>query len=134
MIQIIDASVAIKWFVDNEPRRDRAVAVLHQIRDFPGDFAVPELFFNEMLSVLCRILDDPKEISGYLDALQNLGLARLGNGRETLFEAAELAKKFRLSGYDAVYLANAKLVRGVWITADEAAHRKISRLKLSRLL
>lgn len=134
MIQIIDASVAIKWFVDNEPKRDAAIAILHQIRDFPGEFAVPELFFNEMLSVLCRILADPKEISEYLDALQDLGLTRLGNGRETMSEAVRFAKKFRLSGYDAIYLANAKLVRGIWITADEAAHRKIHRLKLSRAL
>ncbi len=134
MITLIDASVAIKWFLHQERGRDRAVGVLQNVKNHPQDFAVPELFFNEMLAVLCRLLKDPIEITGHLGLLQDLGLVRLGNGRDTLSLAAELAKKFRLSGYDAIYAANAKLIKGTWLTADSRAHKKIANLRISRLL
>ncbi len=133
MIQILDVSVAFKWFVEEEAR-ETALALLDRVRDAPKDFAVPELFFNEMLAVFCRVADDPKEIQGYMGILQDLGLARLGNGREVLSEAIHFSKQYHLTGYDAVYVASAKLVGGVWITADEAAHRKIKPLRLSQLL
>lgn len=87
-----------------------------------------------MLSALCRILEDPKAIEDYMNALQDLGLARLGNGRQMFSKAVQLAKSCGLSGHDAIYAANAKLVGGIWVTADEAAHRKIRRLQISRLL
>lgn len=134
MIQIIDASIAVKWFVAEEPLKDKALEILDQIKDSPEEFAVPELFFNEMLSVLCRLLGDPPQIQGFMNDLQDLGFARLGNGRETISEAVLLGKKFKLSGYDAIYAANAKLTQGIWITADGEAHKKIASLQLSRYL
>ncbi|MBI2981816.1 MAG: type II toxin-antitoxin system VapC family toxin [Deltaproteobacteria bacterium] len=134
MIQIIDASVAVKWFAAEEHFKAEALEILDKIKDSPREFAVPELFFNEMLSVLCRLLHDPLQIQGFMNDLQDLGFARLGNGRETLSQATLLAKKFNLSGYDAIYAANAKLTQGVWITADGEAHKKIVGLRLSRYL
>ena len=134
MIEIVDTSVAIKWFVVEEELHDEAIAVLDKIKDSPREFAVPELFFNEMLAVLCRLLHQPAVIQDYMNALQDLGLARLGNGRATLSRAVSLAKKHGLSGYDAIYAANAELVDGIWITADETAHKKLARLGISKLL
>ena len=131
MIKIIDTSVAIKWFMDEE-EQEKALCFLEELKEDPREFAVPELFFNEMLAVFCRLLTDSAQIQDYLNTLQDLGMERLGNGRATLTTAAELAKQFHLSGYDAIYVANAKLVEGVWITADAAAHRKIASLKLSQ--
>ena len=132
---IIDASVAIKWFVKDEPGKSQAMALLDKVRDHPSDFAVPELFFNEMLAVLVRLTPkDADGIKGYLQALEGLGLHRIGNGHELLATAIELASEFKLSGYDAIYAACAKLTGGTWITADAAAHRKIKKLKLSQTL
>lgn len=133
-LQIIDASVAIKWFLDHEEGRPEALQLLDRIKDSPQQFAVPELFFNEMFSVFCRLLSKSQPILDYLQALQNLGMIRLGNGMEMFEVAIDLATRFHLSGYDAVYAANATLVKGVWITADAKAHRKIERLGISRLL
>lgn len=134
MIKVIDASVAIKWFVPQEEDRSKALAVLDHLQQVPQDYAVPELFFNEMLAVLCRLLSQAKLIAQYMQDLQELGLSRLGNGRQTIAEAVRLAKEFRLSGYDAIYAANALLVQGVWITADRVAHKKLRSNGISRLL
>ncbi len=134
MITLIDASVAIKWYVENEPLRFEALQVLDQIRNQPDRFAVPELFFNEMLSVLCRLSHHANETKEYVNELQDLGFIRLDNGRETLSTAVTLAKTFNLSGYDAIYAANAQLIGGIWLTADKKAHKKILSLKISRIL
>ena len=52
---VVDASVAAKWFLPGEPLSSEARAVLHEIRDDPRGFLVPELFMNELLAVLARM-------------------------------------------------------------------------------
>jgi predicted nucleic acid-binding protein len=132
-LQILDASVALKWFVAGEPGRTEALHILDEVRDEPARFAVPELFFNEMLAVLARLVgEDAGALHGHLDALQDLGLERIGNGRDLLARAAELACGYGLTGYDATYAASAALTGGCWLTADMKAHRKIQRLRISR--
>jgi predicted nucleic acid-binding protein len=132
-LQILDASVAIKWFVANEAGRTEAITILDQVRDSPARFAVPELFFNEMLAVLIRLLgDDAAAVRRYLGALQDLGFERIGNGRNLLARAADLACRYALTGYDAMYAASAQLAGGIWLTADLRAHRKIQRLRISK--
>ncbi|MBI2340865.1 MAG: type II toxin-antitoxin system VapC family toxin [Deltaproteobacteria bacterium] len=126
--------MAIKWFIAGENGKEEALRVLDAVKESPRDFAVPELFFNEMLSVFCRLLDSQQEISDYMETLQEFGMMRIGNGRECLALAIEMAKKYGLSGYDAIYASNAKLVGGVWLTADKKAHQKISSLNISRCL
>lgn len=132
-LQILDASVAIKWFVPDESGYAEALQILDEVRDSPSRFAVPELFFNEMLAVLARLLDgDGVALQMYLDAIQDLGLERIGNGRDLLACAGQLACNHGLRGYDAVYAASAQLTNGCWLTADIRAHRKIRRLEISR--
>lgn len=131
---VVDASVAIKWFIPDEPGHEASLTILDDIKNDPKPFAVPELFFNEMTAVLCKLFSTAAEICSYLDILQNLGWQRLGNGRKCLHLATELAKRHHLTGYDAIYAANAKLANGVWLTADAKAHKAIASLKISRLI
>ena len=132
-LQILDASVAIKWFVAHEAGRTEAITILDEVRDSPAHFAVPELFFNEMLTVLARLLgDDAEAVRRHLGSLQHLGFERIGNGRELLDRAADLACRHALTGYDAIYAASAQLAGGTWLTADLRAHRKIQRLRISK--
>lgn len=131
--QVLDASVAIKWFVEDETGRAEAIELLDRIRDDPSAYVVPELFFNEMLAVLARLVgSDGAALRGHLEALQDLGMERVGNGRELLARAATIASRYGLSGYDSIYAACADLTAGCWLTADLRAHRRIQRLKISR--
>ncbi|HXW60734.1 MAG TPA: type II toxin-antitoxin system VapC family toxin [Myxococcota bacterium] len=132
--KIVDASVAIKWFLVNEEKREEALNLLDEIQSAPHYFAVPELFFNEMLAVFCKAESEASKIKRYLYAIENLGFHRLGNGSELLNTAAEIAVKYKLSAYDAVYAASAKVMDGLWITADLKAHKRIARLKISQAL
>ena len=134
-LRVLDASVAIKWFVANEAGHAEALRILDEVRDDPARFAVPELFFYEMLAVLARLLgNDAAALRGYLDALHDLGFERIGNGRELLARAADLACGYGLTGYDSIYAASAQLVGGCWLTADAKAHRKIQRLRISKIV
>jgi predicted nucleic acid-binding protein len=132
-ILVIDASVAAKWFVD-EPFSEEARSVLLALRDRPERFVVPELFFVEMLSVLSRITESEEQLKELLGILEELGLARLALGHETLRRAAELAFSWGLTAYDAVYAATADLLGGQWLTADSRAHARIASLGISSLL
>ena len=52
---VVDASVAIKWFVTEEPLVDEAAQVRDEIGRDPAPYGVPDLFMNELLAVLCRL-------------------------------------------------------------------------------
>jgi len=132
---VVDASVALKWFVTDEPLVREAHAVLDAIESDPRSYLVPELFMNEVLAVLSRLPGASKtRVREALSLIEALGMARVGNGHDLLALAADFACGWGVSGYDAVYLALAALARGVWVTADAQAVAKVRRKGLARLL
>jgi len=132
---VLDASVALKWFVDGEPLVENAREVLDHIERDPRSYIVPELFINELLAVLPRLPGaSPASVREALSLVESLGLARIGNGHELIALAADYACLWKISGYDAVYVALASLTGGVWLTADARAARKIRKPALVRLL
>ena len=135
MITVVDASVAVKWFVAGEPLVDEAARVLDEIERDPSPYLVPELFMNELLAVLCRLPESrPAKVQEAMALVEALGLKRVGNGHDLLALAVDLAGRWRLSGYDAVYVALAASCDGVWLTADARAARRVGRSHLVRLL
>ena len=132
---VVDASVAIKWFIKDEPLVAEAEQVLGEIERNPAPYAVPELFMNELLAVLCRLpASRPSQVQEALKLVEALGVTRVGNGHELLALAADFAGQWSLSGYDAVYVALAALSDGVWLTADDRAARRISKSSLVQVL
>lgn len=100
---VVDASVAIKWFVAGEPLVEEAERVLGEIQEDPSSYVVPDLFMNEVLAVLCRLPDsNPSKVREALALVEALGMKRVGNGHELLALAADFAGRWRLSGYDAL--------------------------------
>ena len=132
-MNVIDASVAIKWFVD-ESDSELALKILEEVQEKPLLFVVPDFFFIEMMSVLSRIEKDVTKLQNYLTDLEDLGIARIGIGHSILMDSAAIALKTKISGYEAFYAATAKAIGGIWITADRKAHEKVASLKISRLL
>ena len=132
---VVDASVAIKWFVTDEPLVEEATRVLTEIGRDPSPYAVPDLFMNELLAVLCRLPGSrSSSVREALSLVEALGMARVGNGHELLALAADFAARWKLSGYDAVYVALAAMSDGVWLTADARAAHRIGKAGLVRVL
>lgn len=124
MIWIVDASVAVRWFVEEETH-PIAEAVLERIVDAPGRFAVPELFAFEVYAVLQRVHPDGLAVfrKGILPLLQG-GVFRHPMTEE-LAAAADRFVRLGLTGYDACYAALAEDMKGLWLTFDRKAHRLI---------
>ena len=135
MIEVIDASVAIKWFVRRGERGLRAAdAVRVRLLRRPDDYAAPLLFIYEVHAALCQRLADKARIDGCMEVLFALGVHLVRPDRALLAAASQLARAHRLTGYDAAYVAVARHLRGRWLTFDAPACRRLSSTRLARLL
>ena len=122
---VIDASVAVRWFV-GDAAHPHADAVLQAVLTRPARFAVPELFAYEVLAVLYR--HHPRALAVFqedVDQLLRSGVLRYPmtphiSGRSERFV------QMGLTGYDAVYVALAEELEAIWLTFDSRAHDRIA--------
>lgn len=133
MAEIIDASVAIKWFVE-EDGREKSLEILSRVIDKPENFCVPELFYFELAHVLNRVLGQLSDSQKHLyESILHLGMHRFPMSPELHLSICEF-QAMGLSGYDAAYVAVAKQVSGTWLTFDAKAHKIIQSLGLSQII
>jgi predicted nucleic acid-binding protein len=133
MIWVIDASVALRWYLEDEAH-ENADKVLKAVVEEPRRFIVPELFAFEVYSVLLRIHPDGLRAfrKGIVPILQG-GVLRHPMTDDLAVKANRFIKK-GLTGYDACYAALARDVKGRWLTFDKKAHELIERDDVSCLL
>ena len=133
MIWIIDASVALRWYIEDEAH-DCAEEVLRAVVEDPRRFAVPELFAFEVFSVLQRLHPDGLQAfrKGIIPILQG-GILRHPMTDELAVKANRFVKK-GLTGNDACYAALALDLKSRWLTFDKKAHQLINNNKISCLL
>jgi len=130
MIWVVDASVAVRWFIEQESHPN-ADLVLERMLSQPERFAVPELFGFEVYAVLNRLHPQGNEafLKGMIPVL-NCGILRYPMTKSLACEASVFLGK-GLTGYDACYAALAKELEGMWLTFDEKAHQLIKKSKVS---
>ncbi len=133
MIWVLDASVAVRWFLKDESHPN-AYAVLGRLIDHPEFFAVPELFCFEVYAVLCRIHPSGQDafVKGMMPIL-NSGILRQPMTESLATRASRYVER-GLTGYDACYAALAKEIRGTWLTFDQKAHDIVARKRISHNL
>lgn len=130
MMWVVDASVAVRWFLDEE-YHPAAEEVLAEMVKNPTRFAVPELFSFEVFSVLCRVHPSGPDVflEGVLPIL-NSGILRQPM-TENLVRETMLFLERGLTGYDACYAALARELDGLWLTFDGKAHGRLKGEKIS---
>ncbi len=107
MRYILDASVAIRWYI-KETKHDNAYRVLEKLVEKPENFAIPELFTYEILSVLYRLHSEAQQIfSKDINSILHSGILRYPM-TENIYTRADRFIKMGLIGYDAVYVALAE--------------------------
>jgi predicted nucleic acid-binding protein len=127
---VIDASVALRWYLSGETH-EAAERVLERVLREPELFAVPELFLFEVFAVLTRM--HPRPLSTFTESF--LPVVESGVFRHPM--TAGLADKtgrftdLGLTGYDAVYAGLAAELGGHWLTFDEQAHERIREERVS---
>jgi predicted nucleic acid-binding protein len=133
MIWVIDASVAVRWLLEDEAH-PHADEVLEKAVRYPENFAVPELFAFEVYSVLQRVHPNGLQaFSGAIIPLLQGGIFRQPMTESLATRALPFVKQ-GLTGYDACYAAMAKQMHGIWLTFDQKAHRKIAKFNASYFL
>lgn len=130
---IVDASVAIKWFIQ-EPKRDRALAVLASLLEQPRRYACPALLWYELTHVLTRVTQQSEPAIRRVGRLMNTGIIVCAPTPERVASAQRIAVTNGLSGYDAAYVALAEEFNGVWLTCDARAARRVKPSHLVQLL
>lgn len=114
---VIDASVAIKWFLP-EPNSINAIRLL----DAGHELAAPDLIFPECGNVLwkkwLRQELEPEVIPVLLGDLCRMNV-RIVPTFSLIDEASRIAVAWRRSFYDSIYIALAVASNGHMITADE---------------
>ena len=119
---VIDASVALKWFLRDEKYGDRAMGLLDRFVRGELDLAAPSLMVYEVINGLViaqrkgRIAEERvlASISGFI----NLGIAFLDvTGLEA--RVLHFCRVYDRSAYDASYLAIAEQQSLSLVTGDE---------------
>ena len=124
---VLDASVLVKWFLhENEPDRDRALALRDLHISGRSKIYVPRLALLEVLNAI-RFSPKGDEEAGEtaLEALQDLHLEIKPGDVDVLRKANAIAWAYKITIYDALYVALAEQVGYPLITADEVMVKKL---------
>lgn len=122
---VLDASLALQWFLEDEAGRQYGLSVLASLSSKRA--VVPILWFYEVGNGLLmahrrkRITFD--QIDGFLTRLKALPIDASEEGPMELLELPALAQKHSLTNYDTAYLALAMRLRLPLATTDAELRR-----------
>lgn len=119
-VVVIDASVAIKWFISEFPDegyKDEALDLLRAYRDDRIEFYQPPIWRAEVLAVLARIAPDKAEQHTWKLLAFDHGEA---TGSALYLKAVQLSIQLGHHLFDTIYHASALIhPSATLITADE---------------
>lgn len=132
MTLVVDASVALKWFVD-----EALSATAHELLRRSELLFAPDLIIAEIGNTVWR-----KAIRNEMSQGQaNDILAAMRSGEVALYPSTDLAQRalgialvLNHPVYDCLYLACAELVDGVLVTADERLRKAVDGTNLASLV
>lgn len=126
-ILVIDASVAVKWYVEEEGR-SKALQLRNDFFEGKLELVSPALVLYEVFNALRYHPGlSAGDISLYVDSLLDMQLDLRMPTVDTNNLAAKLALKEGISGYDAQYLALARKMQTSLITADTKLTDRLSK-------
>jgi predicted nucleic acid-binding protein len=107
---VLDASLALQWFLDDEADRKYSLAVLASLSEKRA--SVPLLWFyevgNGLLMAHRRRRISIEQIDGFLTSLKALPIDAAQETPLGIFELPGFARSYHLTNYDAAYLRLAK--------------------------
>ena len=131
---VLDASVVIKWFLQEKSSKE---ALYYRQQHLEGKVALaaPALLPFEIINVLCT--KPETGLPTIIDAIKVYrfsGITEYFLTEELAKAAATLSKNYKISVYDAAYVALAQNVGCPFITADQNLYRKVKSLEFVDLL
>ena len=125
---VVDASVLVKWFLhEKEADRDRALALRDLHVAGRSTIHIPRLALLEVLNAIRFSPKADEEVGETaLEALQDLHLEIKPGDINVLRKANAIAWAYKITIYDALYVALAEQVGYPLITADEVMIKKLT--------
>ena len=124
---MIDASVAAKWFLPDEPYSALALELLRRATMGATDFIVPDLFVAECGNILWKAARRQRLSAGetlaaiqVIGDLQTLTVPASGPLERTL----QIARAYDRTFYDSLYIAVAVQQQAHLVTADEKTRER----------
>ncbi len=132
---VLDASVLLKWFFPEEESSARALEYRERHRTGQETIVVPDLLPYEIGNVLaCKTKLPEAEVLDALTQLFRYELSVIAFPPESHLQAAHVARRFRISVYDAAYLHLAEKKECPFVTADAKLWRATRSLPFVHLL
>jgi len=121
---VIDASVAVRWFLDSKDEQlvDQALDLLDRHEKGDVEFVVPDLFWAELGNVFWKAAwkgrCSPSEAERSLLIMRSSKLLTIPS-QGLLQQAFQIACDWGRTFYDSLYVALAAESRNEFVTADE---------------
>jgi predicted nucleic acid-binding protein len=132
---VIDASVAVKWFVTRgENGVDAATDLLTAHSRDEIRLACPALMVHELMHVLRRRSREVHDLPNAMEAFFDSAIMVFGPDRELMTSAARLCAENSVSTADSAYAALAMLLDCEFVTADRSLARCLAGIARVRQL
>jgi predicted nucleic acid-binding protein len=122
---VLDACIALQWFLEDETDRKYSLAVLHLLSEKRA--LVPMLWFyevgNGLLMAHRRSRISFEQINGFLTRLKILPIDTPAQAPAEILDLPATAQTHGLTNYDAAYLALAMWAHLPLATTDSALRR-----------
>lgn len=122
---VIDASLALQWFLEDESDRGYSLAVLARLED--NEAVVPILWFYEVGNGLTMAHRRKRitllQVTEYLGKVEALPIQVISQGTETILQLTHLAQAHSLTNYDASYLDLASRLHLPLASTDRSLRR-----------
>jgi predicted nucleic acid-binding protein len=134
MLLVLDASVILKWFLEEE-YSDVALKIRENFYREIYRIIEPDFLLYEFVNVLrynpvYTEEDVIKAVNSLIESDMDIVLPTI----ELLEVAVNIAKRYDVTVYDAIYIALAKLISGTYVTADKKLYEKVKELKFVKFI
>lgn len=131
MSLVVDASVAIKWFVDETLHENARQILIDREKLHAPDLLIPEVG-NIVWKKMMKGEIEEKQAKSIVSSLHDLPIT-IHTSAELVDRALQIAISVKHSVYDCLYLACAEALGGRLVTADERLKRILADTTLSTI-
>lgn len=125
--KILDASVIIKWFTQEEGS-DRAHRYLQEYKENKFSIYVPTLLYYELGNILLAKKATKYQVSEIMKHLQLLHLIKVDVGYDAFRKVFENASELNITFYDAAYVTLMQNHDCEFVTADKKLYEKAGKV------
>lgn len=131
---VLDASVIYKWFID-EIYKDKALKLRAKISSSESSCVIPDLLIYEFSNALRYNTDYSNEdIKSAIRSLYDMEIDIVAPIPDIHDTAVDIARAKNITIYDAYYVALAKEIGYIFITADKKLYKNVKSMNFVRFL